>query len=172
MDTLITLIILGAFIRKALKKSEGKKAKKTAKQSVPNQKRQSDRPVQRTTQAQHDTYYQQKKTKERLQKKYGLQQPSGKTDILSRAKENVQKAEPDTIQKEVHAEVCRDYRDTGHKAADVKIHRMQAVNCAAEEESDIIKRVNDLIVTGYSGDMKFDRDFIAEGIDMINRFSL
>jgi len=29
-----------------------------------------------------------------------------------------------------------------------------------------------LIVTGYSGDMKFDRDFIAEGVDMLNRFTV
>ncbi len=32
--------------------------------------------------------------------------------------------------------------------------------------------VNDLIVKGYSGNLEFERDFLAEGIDMLNRFSV
>ncbi len=32
--------------------------------------------------------------------------------------------------------------------------------------------VNDLIVKGYSGNLEFERDFLAEGIDMLNRFSM
>lgn len=33
----------------------------------------------------------------------------------------------------------------------------------------LINEVNDLIVKGYSGNLNFERDFIAEGTDMLNR---
>ena len=141
MDALITLIMLGAFILSAVQKSERQKEKQPTRQSVPNQRRQPDRPVQRG-------------------------------DILSRAKENVRENESDTIQQEVHAQVCREYRDMDHKISDVEVHKMQSVNCDTAEESDMMKKVNDLMVTGYSGELNFDRDFIAEGIEMLNRFSL
>ena len=174
MDALITLIIWGVIISKIVKAVKGDSKKQTG-QKV--QKRQSvpQRPVQRTTQAQRDAYYysQQKNTKERLQQKYGVQQKSAqKSDILSRAKENVKENEPDVVEQQVHAEVCRDFRDTAHAATDVAQHKEQSILCDTGEESDIIKRVNDLIVTGYSGDMTFDRDFIAEGVEMLNRFTV
>ena len=85
---------------------------------------------------------------------------------------NVQENESNMIQQETHTQVCREYRDMDHKISDVKVHKMQSVNCDTAEESDMMKRVNDLMVTGYSGEMNFDRDFVAEGIEMLNRFSL
>lgn len=173
MDALIILIMLGGLIRTIMTANKPKQQKEK-RQSVPNQRRQPDRTMQRTTQEQRDAYYyqQQRNTKERLQKKYGVQQPVERKDILSKARENVQEDKPSMIQQEAHAQVCREYRDMGHKIPDVKVHKMQSVNCDTGEESDIIKKVNDLIVTGYSGEMDFDRDFIAEGIEMLNHFSL
>lgn len=171
MDALITLIIIGAIISKFVKAFGKNNEKKSVKQTQPNQKRQ---PVQQRPQ-QNAYYYnnKQKATKERLQQKYGSQQkPAQKSDILAKAKGNVQEKAQDTIQQQMHAEVCRDYRDTSHVMPDVKVHKEQSAECDTGETSDIMKRVNDLIVTGYSGDMNFERDFIAEGVDMLNRYSL
>ena len=169
MEGLITIIMLAAFIFNTVIKAEGKNEKRRAKQSVSDQRQSADRTVQKTTQKQRDAYYysQQQSTKERLQKKYGRQ-----GDILLRAKENVQETEEDSIRQEIHAEVCREYCESSQTTSDVEVHKRQSMNCDTGEESDIIKKVNDLIVTGYSGDMQFERDFIAEGIDMLNRFSL
>ena len=184
MDGLIGLIIWIAIISKIVKAVKGEDKKNVQRKNVQQRAMQSytqtrqmsqSRPVQKTTQAQRDAYYysQQKSTKERLQQKYAVQQKTEtKTDILSRAKENVQENVPDKMEQQVHAEVCRDFRATAHATTDVAAHKEQSVWCDTGEESDIIKRVNDLIVTGYSGDMKFDRDFIAEGIDMLNRFTV
>ena len=36
----------------------------------------------------------------------------------------------------------------------------------------MLSQVNDRIVTGYSGEMEFERDFIAEGIEMLNSFQV
>lgn len=184
MDGLIGLIIWIAIISKIVKAVKGEDKKNVQRKNVQQRTMQSytqprqmsqSRPVQKTTQAQRDAYYysQQKSTKERLQQKYAVQpKMETKTDILSRAKENVQENVPDKMEQQVHAEVCRDFRATAHATTDVAVHKEQSVWCDTGEESDIIKRVNDLIVTGYSGDMKFDRDFIAEGIDMLNRFTV
>lgn len=171
MDALITLLLIGAFIFKVIRKAE-KTDKKSVQKRMTNQTKQ---PVQRTTQAQRDAYYynQQKATKNRLQQKYGSQQkPAQNGNILDRAKGNVQEKAPSAIQQEMHAEVCREYREPAHAEENVMEHKLQCDNCDTGAESDIIKKINDLMVTGYSGDMTFDRDFIAEGVDMLNRFSL
>ena len=39
-------------------------------------------------------------------------------------------------------------------------------------KSDNMKKVQELIVTGFSGNLNFERDFVAEGIEMLNRFDL
>ena len=39
-------------------------------------------------------------------------------------------------------------------------------------QSDNMKKVQELMVTGFSGNLNFDRDFVAEGIEMLNRFEL
>lgn len=36
----------------------------------------------------------------------------------------------------------------------------------------LVEEVNDLIVKGYSGNLEFERDFLAEGTDMLNRISM
>ena len=36
----------------------------------------------------------------------------------------------------------------------------------------LVDEVNDLIVKGYSGNLEFERDFLAEGLDMLNRVSM
>ena len=180
MDGLITLIIWGVIISKIVKaiKGEGKNTKAPVKPEPWRQQTRQpvqQRPIQRTTQAQRDAYYygQQKNTKERLQQKYGVQQnTSAQRDILSRAKENVKENEPDMMEQQMHAEVCRDFKENAHATSDVLQHKEQSAFCDTGEESDIMKRVNDLIITGYSGDMTFDRDFIAEGVDMLNRFTV
>lgn len=42
----------------------------------------------------------------------------------------------------------------------------------SNQESPVLKQVNDLIVMGYSGDLSFERDFVAEGIEMLNSYEL
>lgn len=175
MEGLLGLLFWIAIIAKIVKAVKGEKKDGGQRKSVQQRSYTQQRPVQKATQAQRDAYYysQQKATKDRLQQKYAVtQKPKAKSDILSRAKENVQENVPDKVVQQVHAEVCRDYRATAHASTDVAEHKEQSVWCDTGEESDIIKRVNDLIITGYSGDMEFDRDFIAEGVDMLNRFTV
>lgn len=173
MGSLISLIVWGVIVYKVIIVVKG---------ILEEQKETKQRqPVQRTTQAERDAYYysQQRATKERLKQKYASnrtvptqQKTAEKKDILSRAKDNVQENEPDLIQQQMHADVCRDFHETAQMSSDVAVHKKTSELCDNDEMSDIIKRVNDLIATGYSGDMHFERDFIAEGVDMLNRFTI
>lgn len=181
MDGLIIVIIWGVIISKIIKAAKGEEKDKVRKTTQvrrewANQRQAvQQKQVRRTTQAERDAYYynQQKNTKARLQQKYGVQSKQNQqADILGRAKENVLLNEADTVEQQIHAEVCRDYREDSHKDVNVDAHKASSEHCDTGETSDLIKRVNDLIVTGYSGEMYFDRDFIAEGIDMLNQYSL
>lgn len=40
------------------------------------------------------------------------------------------------------------------------------------EKTDLMHNVEKLMITGYESDMKFDRDFISEGVEMLNRLSV
>lgn len=126
-----------------------------------------------------DSVAQQRATKERLEQKYGNvnRHPSSakaapKSDILSRAKENVKEEAPDTFKQQAHAEVCAEYRSHVNESPDLAMHQGHSTECDFEGESDIIKRVNDLMIMGYDGALNFDRDFIAEGVEMLNSFNL
>lgn len=41
---------------------------------------------------------------------------------------------------------------------------------AAKETSEAMRQVNDLMIMGYQPQMTFERDFIGEGISMLNRY--
>lgn len=159
---IISLIIIIAIIKKVLKKDKEKK------QGVHRQNNYADAVAR------------QRATKERLEKKYAVtgRQPSytqpatPKTDILSRAKSNVKEELPDTFKQQAHAQVCAEYRSHAETMPDLQQHKEHSMGCDFEGESDILKRVNDLIVMGYDGNMEFDRDFVAEGVEMLNSFSL
>ena len=196
---IISLIIIIAIIKKVLEK-DNEKNKKEQKQQSGEQWQQkvfdfvdkageyasqkagnlsSSRSDTRSTTNNAYYYEQQKKaTKDRLRQKYGSQTTNAyaknavKTDILTRAKENVREEEQNTFKQEVHAKVCSEYRSHAESAPDLVAHAGHSPECDIEGESDIMKRVNDLIVMGYDGDLKFDRDFIAEGVEMLNSFSL
>lgn len=68
-------------------------------------------------------------------------------DILVRANKNAKEYEADTM----HEDTCGLHTETSE---------------------NIIGSVEDLIVKGYSGEMKFERDFLAEATDMLNSFTM
>ena len=36
----------------------------------------------------------------------------------------------------------------------------------------LMDQVNDLMIMGYQANLSFERDFVAEGVEMLNRFEL
>lgn len=145
--------------------------KKRQKRGQGNVSRQNmSRPMGNTMQAasevmQKNMTQTQRELKERLQKKYGnvMQQyvQNGVTkseakrqenDILSRATANVQEDAVD----ELRLERNKDSADN-------------ILQLGIVENSELMQQVADLMITGYTGEPSFSRDFIAEGVEMLNR---
>lgn len=97
-------------------------------------------------------------------------------DIVRRAVKNNARFADDTTQKELEAM-------HGHSEAQQKLAQEHSRNCqtlhtkAADgakiieaETQSMFGSVEDLIAMGYSGNLEFERDFLGEGLDMINNF--
>ena len=101
-----------------------------------------------------------------------------KDDILSRAKSNVQDNDRDLL-KEIDSsqhEAARNAADQPVKSVSQSVSmekgkpQGQQIGMEWDKDCSILGTVEDLMIKGYSGDLSFDRDFISEGIDMINRY--
>lgn len=103
-----------------------------------------------TSQEQRDKQYQ---TKKRLEKKY----------------EKKHSANNKMVQQNIRTEDYEEKESILHKA----VQNSKEVGCDdITMDEDLMKKVNDLIVMGYTGELSFERDFVAEGIDMLNRYEI
>lgn len=113
-----------------------------------------------------------------MQQRVQLQQrpQQSNPDIVQRAVKNNARFADDTTQKELEAM-------HGHSEAQQKLAQEHSRNCqtlhtkAADgakiieaETQSMFGSVEDLIAMGYSGNLEFERDFLGEGLDMINNF--
>ncbi len=107
---------------------------------------------------------------------------------MNRQQQNKQTQKPDIVQRAV-ANNARFEEDTtreaieamhGHSEAEHKVAMEHSRNCQTlgkdsnnsdeAESQSMFGSVEDLIAMGYSGNLEFERDFLGEGIDMINNF--
>lgn len=94
--------------------------------------------------------------------------PEPAYDILKRATENVnQVQQEDDFTAAVQKEHTQSLTQT-QVAPVLHNHDIGSI----DKPSDRMKKVEDLMITGYSGNLNFQRDFVAEGIDMLNRFEI
>ena len=198
MDVIIWAIILGAvfYINKKSKNAGSKNTQpnKPRPQQRP-QVQQIWNSMQNTVQSGMNALnqtYQQKPQPQRPQMQQRAQQPQrpqmqqrvqqqqrpqqSNPDIVQRAVKNNARFADDTTQKEIETM-------HGHSEAQQKIKQEHSRNCqtlhtkAAEgakaieaETQSMFGSVEDLIAMGYSGNLEFERDFLGEGLDMINNF--
>ena len=174
MDVIIWAIILGAvfYINKKSKNAGGKNTQPNKPR--PQQKKQVQQiwnSMQNTVQSGMNALnqtYQQKPQPQRPKQ--------SNPDIVQRAVKNNARFADDTTQKEI--EMMH-----GHSEAQQRIKQEHSRNCqtlhskAADgakvieaETQSMFGSVEDLIAMGYSGNLEFERDFLGEGLDMINNF--
>lgn len=195
MDIIFLVIIIGVILSKAQKKKakEAEQPKpnqpRTAQpvpnrefrpkpsqpkpnQPVPNQPRTAQR-----TQPTHPTHPTQPTAEERmkmqnlkaeLQKKYAsAKKPQVKPvvdtilpkeeNIVNRAADHVQENEADILRMQMDAAREDNY---GSSIAGIRM------------ESPLMKEVEDLMIKGYDGELTYVRDFVAEGIALLNSYEL
>lgn len=164
MDVIIWAIILGAvFYINKKSKSAGNK------NTQPNKPRPQQKQMQQRAQQP-----QRPRMQQRVQPQQRPQQSN--PDIVQRAVKNNARFADDTTQKELEAM-------HGHSEAQQRMAQEHSRNCqtlhnkAADgakiieaETQSMFGSVEDLIAMGYSGNLEFERDFLGEGLDMINNF--
>ena len=160
MDVIIWAIILGAvFYINKKSKSAGNK------NTQPNKPRPQQKQMQqRAQQAQ------------RPQMQQRVQPQQSNPDIVQRAVKNNARFADDTTQKEL--ETMHGHSEAQQRMAQEHSRNCQTLHTKAADGAKIIEAetqsmfgsVEDLIAMGYSGNLEFERDFLGEGLDMINNF--
>lgn len=96
-----------------------------------------------------------------------------KTDIVQRAVANNARFEEDITREAIEA--MHGHSEAEHKVAMEHSRNCQTLgkdsnNSVEAESQSMFGSVEDLIAMGYSGNLEFERDFLGEGLDMINNF--
>lgn len=95
---------------------------------------------------------------------------------MQRAVKNNARFADDTTQKELEA--MHGHSEAQQRMAQEHSRNCQTLHTQAADGAKIIEAetqsmfgsVEDLIAMGYSGNLEFERDFLGEGLDMINNF--
>lgn len=160
MDVIIWAIILGAvFYINKKSKSAG------SKNTQPNKPRPQQKQMQQRAQQ-----------AKRPQMQQRVQPQQSNPDIVQRAVKNNARFADDTTQKELEA--MHGHSEAQQRMAQEHSRNCQTLHTKAADGAKIIEAetqsmfgsVEDLIAMGYSGNLEFERDFLGEGLDMINNF--
>lgn len=182
MDVIIWAIILGAvFYINKKSKSAG------SKNTQPNKPRPQQKQIQQIWNSMQNTVqsgmnalnqtYQQKQQPQMQQRAQQAQRPQqSNPDIVQRAVKNNARFADDTTQKEL--ETMHGHSEAQQRLAQEHSRNCQTLHTKAADGAKIIEAetqsmfgsVEDLIAMGYSGNLEFERDFLGEGLDMINNF--
>lgn len=163
MDIIIWAIILGAIFY-INKKSKNAGSKNTQPNKPRPQQKPQPQMQQRAQQAQ------------RPQMQQRVQPQQSNPDIVQRAVKNNARFADDTTQKEL--ETMHGHSEAQQRMAQEHSRNCQTLHTKAADGAKIIEAetqsmfgsVEDLIAMGYSGNLEFERDFLGEGLDMINNF--
>lgn len=98
---------------------------------------------------------------------------SGNNDIISRAKNNADKLKEDTTLKEIESSHKHSEKQVAKPVEHSQVcqSHLQKDNVIEPGES-VLGSIEDLMIKGYSGNMKFERDFVGEALDMVANFSI
>lgn len=178
MDVIIWVIILGAvfYINKKSKSAGSKNTQPNKPRPQQKQMQQIWNSMQNTVQsgmnALNQTYQQRAQQSQRPQQRPQQSNP----DIVQRAVKNNARFADDTTQKELEA--MHGHSEVQQRLAQEHSRNCQTLHNKAADGAKIIEAetqrmfgsVEDLIAMGYSGNLEFERDFLGEGLDMINNF--
>ena len=77
-------------------------------------------------------------------------------DILSRANANVRESDAERLERSL-----------------MPVHNtVETMGMQGLMESDLMREINDLMIKGYQADLAFERDFVSEGIELLNSYEL
>ena len=182
MNIIIWVIILGAifYIKKKSKNAGSKNTQPNKSRPQQKQMQQIWNSMQNTVQSGMNALNQTYQQKPQPQMQQRVQQPQrpqqSNPDIVQRAVKNNARFADDTTQKEI--ETMHGHSEAQQSLAQEHSRNCQTLHTKAADGAKIMEAetqsmfgsVDDLIAMGYSGNLEFERDFLGEGLDMINNF--
>ena len=188
MDLVVTLliIVIGIIVdNKKKKQKEARRAEKKMPVNPPVVSPVPQKPVASVQQMMENSMTQkQQELKKRLQQKYGeavQKQTASRKNPYSRPAERNPYLEP------IEKNLVEESSIAGRVAENIKEEAVDELRLEQErekqsydtfpvleapEESELIKQINDLMIMGYDADLSSSRDFVAEGIEMLNQYEL
>lgn len=156
-------------------------AKKSSGQAKPNVPRSQAKNRRQTAASQTGKWSEPQAQRSHTQS--SRQKTRTENSILQKAKENASRQfDTDTLEKRGAAElnrvplgdeIVKDQAKARHIHSEHETdHSAELRNQHGVDDFDtyhLMDEVNDLIVKGYSGNLEFERDFVAEATDMLNR---
>ena len=172
MDIIIWAIILGAifYINKKSKNAGSKNTQPNKPRPQQKQMRQIWNSMQNTVQSGMNALnqtYQQKPQPQMQQRAQQPQRPQMQQRV--QPQQRAQQSNPDIVQRAVKNN-ARFADDTTQKELEAMHGHSEAQQIIEAETQSMFGSVEDLIAMGYSGNLEFERDFLGEGLDMINNF--
>lgn len=177
MGGIIVIIVIILLIMRA--DNNAKKQKQMQALQQERQERQQQTVYQQPVR-QQQTAYQQPVRQQPYEKTPKAVPPamkrSAEPDIVKKAKKNVNRfAGEDVTLEQLQTEHQHSEKVATAKAAYVEkeeaLHRQYHENPDEFlQNENLLGSVEDLMVKGYDGNLSFERDFLGEGLDMINRF--
>lgn len=178
MDVIIWAIILGAvfYINKKSKSAGSKNTQPNKPRPQQKQIQQIWNSMQNTVQSGMNALNQTYQQRAQPQMQQRVQPQQSNPDIVQRAVKNNARFADDTTQKELEA--MHGHSEAQQRMAQEHSRNCQTLHTKAADGAKIIEAetqsmfgsVEDLIAMGYSGNLEFERDFLGEGLDMINNF--
>lgn len=178
MDVIIWAIILGAvfYINKKSKSAGSKNTQPNKPRPQQKQIQQIWNSMQNTVQSGMNALNQTYQQRPQPQMQQRVQPKQSNPDIVQRAVKNNARFADDTTQKELEA--MHGHSEAQQRMAQEHSRNCQTLHTKAADGAKIIEAetqsmfgsVEDLIAMGYSGNLEFERDFLGEGLDMINNF--
>ena len=185
MGGIIVIIVIILLIMRA-----DNNAKKQKQMQALQQERQQQTAYQQPVRQQQTAYTQPVRQQQTVYQQPVRQQPyertpkavppamkrSAEPDIVKKAKKNVNRfAGEDVTLVQLQTEHQHSEKVATAKAAYVEkeeaLHRQYHENPDEFlQNENLLGSVEDLMVKGYDGNLSFERDFLGEGLDMINRF--
>lgn len=174
MGSILTFIVFAIIIYRIIKKSGSAKQNTRPMQNPQMNPQMNPSHVRVMTDAdrQRLNNYRQRKGRQTTMRQ------TANPNILERAKNNTAKYQDDSTKEQLesehgHSESMKSTGALEYAAAQKKAHPHDAAHVAKElamQDGALLGTVEDLMVKGFDGRLSFERDFVGEGMDMINSF--
>lgn len=176
MGALLWMIVIGVFIYRAIKKNPEMQKKVQQNQAAPTGTAGEKRAMTARDRARLEEYRRHKATGGQAAAQ-PQKQEQAMPEIVTRAKANSARyaADETLLALEREHQHSEHVSPAGAKHADLaetkRAHTDPEEFVDPPEEESLLGSVEDLMVKGYDGNMRFERDFLGEAMDMLSSFT-